>query len=520
MSEQNDFPTSAGLPDSTGIATAHDSSEQAWTFDTDGDGVADVAQWNFSDGTWQELVDVDADGKADVLLIDVNGDDTADVQIWDNGDGTYTAAQDTDGDGEFETQQSFTRDELDAAIPGVSDLLDTHFGAPSEVPPVDNPDTSDTGGDAPAQFDTDQDGVVDIVQWSFADGTWQQLVDVDGDASADVLLIDVNGDDTADIQIWDNGDGTYTVLYDADGDGTFEVQHTFDQTELDARLPGAAELLNTHYGQVTETDPPAPTDDTTHDDTPVSVNDDQVAGDPTTDSQYWFQQAENGFCVPSSVAMIVSAYTGDEILSEEQFVEMANELGLFQVDMDGTFGMTMPDALTLLESAGVPAEMVVGDMNTLYDALDEGRGVMLFIDSGEVWYGGEGQQNAPDHAVVITGIDREAGLAYLSDPGNPDGNMEVVPLSVLESAWEDSGFTMIVCDEPAPDFTDGSVPASDSTTSDGTTSDGTTSDGVSDAAQGGLQATTGSLVDSPWALLPVVLPADAVSIVGADAAPR
>jgi hypothetical protein len=285
-------------------------------------------------------------------------------------------------------------------------------------------------------------------------------------------------------------------------------------------LPGAADLLHTQYAGVLPTEPTTdpntdPTDPTTdptdtgYDPTdagydPNAVDDDQVAGDPVTDSQYWFNQAENGFCVPSSVAMIVSAYTGEEILSEEQFVALANDLGLFNVDMEGTPSMTMDGALTLLEAAGIPAEMVVGDMDSLYDALDEGRGVMLFVDSDEVWYdNGEGD-HAPDHAVVITGIDREAGVAYLSDPGNPDGNMEVVPLSVLEDAWEDSGYTMVVCDEPAPDFGEEAA-----TTAHGAAA-GT------DAKVSGLQATTTSLVSSPWALLPVVLPADAVTTVAAE----
>jgi hypothetical protein len=445
-----------------------------------------------------------------VLLIDTDGDGNADVQILDNGDGTYTT-QFVGGDGEFDSNGTFTRAELDAAIPGLTDLFDIPMdGAPTGGDPVADPavEPADNQPPLPAEnptgnpttsgdwtpLDTNGDGIVDAETWSFADGTWQALIDVDGNGQPDVLAIDTNGDDTADIQVWNNGDGTYTVLYDADGDGTFELQNTFDQAELDARLPGASVLLESQYGDVADAELPTQPDDGNQN-TPV-VDDDEVAGDPVEASQYWFNQAENGFCVPASVAMIVSAYTGEELLSEEEFVELANDLGLFNVDMEGTPSMTMNDALTLLEAAGVPADLVVGDMDTLYDALEDGRGVMLFIDSDEVWYGdGEGE-HAPDHAVVITGIDREAGVAYLSDPGNPDGNMEVVPLSVLDDAWEDSGYTMVVCDEPAP------TAGSDDQVTGETT--GSTSN---------LQQATSALVGSQWALLPVVLPADAVTLV-------
>jgi hypothetical protein len=188
--------------------------------------------------------------------------------------------------------------------------------------------------------------------------------------------------------------------------------------------------------------------------------------------------------VPASVAMIVSAYTGDALLTEEQFVEMASDLGLFGVDYaDASVGMTVDNALVLLEAAGVPADLVVGDMGSLTEALEEGRGVMLFVDSGEIWHGEEGSANGTDHALVVTGIDTENGVAYLSDPGHPDGNMMQVPLSVLEDAWEDGGFTMIVCDEPAPRHT----------------------------GEDASPQPTASLTDAPWAMLPVVLPAGSVT---------
>jgi hypothetical protein len=96
--------------------------------DTNGDGIVDDIYWEFSDGTWERVVDYDFDSDADALAIDVSADGFAEVQIWDNENGTYTVYQDSDGDAVFETEQQFTRGQLDDALPGVTDFLDIKFG--------------------------------------------------------------------------------------------------------------------------------------------------------------------------------------------------------------------------------------------------------------------------------------------------------------------------------------------------------------------------------------------------------
>ena len=47
------------------------------------------------------------------------------------------------------------------------------------------------------------------------------------------------------------------------------------------------------------------------------------------------------------------------------------------------------------------------------------------------------------HAVVITGIDDEAGVVYINDPGFPDGAGLEIPLDQFEDAWEDSDNTVV-----------------------------------------------------------------------------
>jgi hypothetical protein len=96
--------------------------------DTNGDGIVDDIYWAFPDGTWERVVDDDFDADADALAIDVNADGFADIQIWDNEDGTYSCYQDSDGDAVFETEDVFTRSQLDDALPGITDFLDINFG--------------------------------------------------------------------------------------------------------------------------------------------------------------------------------------------------------------------------------------------------------------------------------------------------------------------------------------------------------------------------------------------------------
>ena len=221
--------------------------------DYDGDGVADTVHWDFGDGTWQELWDVDGDQDADVLVIDTNGDDSADYAISDNGDGTYTIYQDSDGDGEWDDEgQTMTRAELDGALPGISDLLDSKIGGGTSEPdpgpapdPGPTPDPDTTTDDGGVVSDYDGDGVVDTVHWDFGDGTWQELLDLDGDQNADALIIDTNGDDNADYAIAENGDGTYTIYQDSDGDGVWDDEgQVFTRAELDDALPGVSDLLD------------------------------------------------------------------------------------------------------------------------------------------------------------------------------------------------------------------------------------------------------------------------------------
>ncbi|OJF13485.1 cysteine peptidase family C39 domain-containing protein [Couchioplanes caeruleus] len=250
----------------------------------------------------------------------------------------------------------------------------------------------------------------------------------------------------------------------------------------------------------------------------------QLVGDPAGDAAHWFEQAANGYCVPSSIAQIVSEYSGSHHADESAFVARANALHLFTIGPDGVPSMGIDGAHALLEDAGVPADIEIGiGVDTLVGYLAEGRRVMLAVDSDEIWYGRE-DEAAADHAVVLTGVDTTRGVAILSDPGTPDGNMLEVPLDVLADAWADGGNAALVCDYPpgevpGPAFVDAEpggpvvevvpavLPAGDAPAGVVT---GAAVPGAADEPSGQVEAVVSWLVERPYVVLPVLLVGGAI----------
>jgi hypothetical protein len=165
----------------------------------------------------------------------------------------------------------------------------------------------------------------------------------------------------------------------------------------------------------------------------------------------WDQtQTENGFCVPTSIAMVASEFAGHEI-DAQTAVDEAEQLGYLTQDSSGNWsGLDINQGQDLLEHLGVPCHVENGTIDTLRQYLDEGKAVVLGINSNDIW-----NPNSPeaqsgtgtiDHAVVITGIDDTTGMVTLNDPSTPDGAGEQVTIADLENAWDDGNNEMIVSD--------------------------------------------------------------------------
>lgn len=181
---------------------------------------------------------------------------------------------------------------------------------------------------------------------------------------------------------------------------------------------------------------------------------------------YWFLQHGNGYCLPASLTEVLSEVTGEDLPDESVVDARLDELGM----PAGPDGLPLAAGVSLLESFGVDAHMETGaSLTELENYLDEGRSVILGVNADDIWYGHNDPSDNPsggaNHALVVTAIDTTDGVVVLSDPGNPDGNEETVPLSEFEEAWAAGDNQLLVVDSPtesdqAPD----AEPASDHST--------------------------------------------------------
>lgn len=305
-------------------------------------------------------------------------------------------------------------------------------------------------------YDDDGDGVLDRVIGVL--GTDLVVItDDDFDGSADSAFIDIDGDGVHDLVVTEQ-DGGYLMIDPVTG-----VQEWAERAELEEVRPDLVALLDSTFTAVEDGQPdPAPQPEPgPGPDEGWQVVDGQLIGDPLGDAQYWFQQAQNGFCLPASIAQIVSEYTGQSFTDEMVFVDIANEFGAFVVGYDGIPGIPFDKGVDILHAAGVPAELGIGDLESLAAHLAEGYSIIVAVDSGELWTGEEQEDLVPDHAVLVTGIDVERETVLVSDPGHPGGNVAEYPIDLFLNAWADSENAWIVTAEPAPSGPQDGQPTAD-----------------------------------------------------------
>ena len=349
-------------------------------------------------------------------------------------------------------------------------------------------------------------------------------IDTDGDGSADLVAADPTGDGQADWLATTDESGATTVVADTDGragwdtmtsdadsDGRPEVlvrdldaDGLADLAQLDLNSDGFLETTSLADGTVLQTDPTsgvvtilqpgtpvapdqgipviAPTDVDVTPDAPIVPLPDPVVpdvtgpddtpnihGDFVDDRPYTQIQTEDGFCAPVSVGMVISEFFG-RVVTEEETVDAAIELGFLTHDSEGWSGLTVFDTEKLVEHFGIsahiepPIDPVTGEfldpvtpdeaLDNLGEHLDANHGVVLMVDADEVWTDVEDDGtfgDGMDHAVVIRQINEETGTVILNDPGNPDGGREwEMSIEDFMEAWDDSGYAMVVTDE-APD---------------------------------------------------------------------
>jgi hypothetical protein len=313
------------------------------------------------------------------------------------------------------------------------------------------PDTYDDGQTpmdmTVSEVDLDGDGVTDMYHV------------VDEISGAEALGFDVNGDGALDTMVVDiDGDGTFDGgMMDTDGDGELD-------TEFDPNSGGTPSASSNE-------DPPFPVEENDSDAiAPVAeqpdTDSDSIHGEPMAEIAYHQAQAGNNDCLPTSVSMVLSEITGQTVPAAD-VTALATKMGLLSEN-----GMTLQEGVLLLNEFGVEAEVQTGSLDGLRSMLDNGTQVIIGLDSDDLYGSGDApfEDNlVMGHAVVITGIDDEAGLVYINDPGFPDGAGIAIPIDQFEDAWTDTGHSLLVVKDSAADAapeTSGVAGTPDSTADD------------------------------------------------------
>ena len=315
-------------------------------------------------------------------------------------------------------------------------------------------------------FDLDGDGNPDVIEYDYdGDGAADEtIIDMDGDGVFETTLIDLDGDGYQETIISVEGE-TVVIDTDTDGDGDSDVLEVdidgdgiIDETWIDTDDDGIVDTLVEPSTGEPITDDPVVSDPTTDPGTDVTIepaSSEELVDRGEYEAAFWQFQEENGFCAPTSVAIIFSEMFG-QTLPKEIFVERAIELGLLDWTADGWSGLDIPGIEQLMESFGVPATTLAFEPAEAWGALDdlteENYGVIVYVDSDEVW-GTETWEGHDlsvglqmDHALVVSHI--EGDTVYLNDPGNPDGQQYTMQRDAFMDAWSDSGYQMLTTDQP------------------------------------------------------------------------
>lgn len=391
----------------------------------------------------------------DLITLDTTGDGLDDSVLCFDENGGFAIVSDYNYDGNFEQLQYFS---------GMD-----YWGNPTEtlvMVDTDNDGNLDTGiaesfnefGEviAHAEFnDYDQDGEFDmmkIYQDTTGAGDFDVVTFMHSDNSDSPVLqkidmhVDQTGDHTPDISV-------HTEILDSTGDNQpdlvkitmtdsfgqeFSHEMTYDE------FLGQGENI----GYTTSAFPANMLGAAQFD--PAMSDPNLVAGNPEADMQHWEFQGPTGRCAIYAQKFVIEEALGREVPIEE-LVAVAEEHGWFS-DVDGG-GTTTLNMDKLLEYYKVDHQMSFdNDIDSLEKALNDGKNVIVGVDSGQIWYGDENNIFSPetnaDHAVQVIGIDRTdpgCPMVVLNDSGTPNGRGELVPLDIFENAWNAGDSQMIIC---------------------------------------------------------------------------
>lgn len=195
----------------------------------------------------------------------------------------------------------------------------------------------------------------------------------------------------------------------------------------------------------------------------ASTIDSGVYGDPDAAAKYWQQQSLEDNCGLASVADVVGEVTG-KAPTENQIIKLAQSTP--SVIRNGPIylptgdpghegdngGIDMADTVVLLDHYGIKSHMTydkhpdeVG-LSALEQYLGANRKIIAWVNSGTILDTND-QRTAPDHFLVVTGIDTNKEIVHLNDPYADHANTKV-SIAKFMKAWK-IGQESIVVTAPA-----------------------------------------------------------------------
>jgi hypothetical protein len=192
-----------------------------------------------------------------------------------------------------------------------------------------------------------------------------------------------------------------------------------------------------------------------------------VYGNPGAAAPFWRYQGYDDDCVEMAVSDVVGELTGQQP-SEQAIVKLAQStpstvhsgpIYTKPKKRKPGSGTSFDDEPALLAHYGIHAVStdkesaaksgVPAGTAALEQDLAKGRKVIVGVNSELIWREPvedktlDGQPEA-NHAVVVTGVDTEAGVVHLNDSGIEEGRDERVPIDVFARSWATSDDQMTV----------------------------------------------------------------------------
>jgi hypothetical protein len=190
-------------------------------------------------------------------------------------------------------------------------------------------------------------------------------------------------------------------------------------------------------------------------------------GNPGAAAPFWRYQGFEDDCVEMAVSDVVGELTGRQP-PEQAIVKLAQStpstvhtgpIYTKPKKRKPGSGTAFDDEPALLAHYGIRAAStdqesaaqsgVPTGMTALEQDLVKGRKVIVGVNSEVIWSEPvedktpDGQPEA-NHAVVVTGVDTEAGVVHLNDSGIEQGRDERVPIDVFARSWASSDNQMTV----------------------------------------------------------------------------